>query len=61
MGFDPMNCIVIEDSKAGIEAANAVNMISVGIGSDQVLKHADYILKDTSHLTLDFLKRIMLK
>jgi len=55
----PKNCIVIEDSKAGIEAANSVDMISVGIGSDQVLGEADYVLEDTSKLTLDFLKKLM--
>ena len=57
--FAPKNCIVIEDSKAGIEAANNVDMISVGIGSDEVLEDADYILNDTSELTLGFLKNLM--
>jgi len=57
--FAPKNCIVIEDSKAGIEAANSVNMISVGIGSNEVLGEADYVLKDTSELTVDFLKTLM--
>lgn len=57
--FTPKNCIVIEDSKAGIEAANCVNMISVGIGSEDVLGDADYVLKDTSELTLGFLKKLM--
>ncbi len=57
--FTPKNCIVIEDSKAGIEAANSVNMLCVGIGSDKVLSNADYILKDTSKLTIAFLKNLM--
>ena len=57
--FVPKKCIVIEDSKAGIEAANSVNMISVGIGSEEVLGDADYVLKDTHELTLNFLKSLM--
>ncbi len=57
--FTPKNCIVIEDSKAGIEAANSVDMISVGIGSAQVLSEADYVLDTTAKLTIDFLKKLM--
>ncbi len=57
--YVPKNCIVIEDSKAGIEAANSGNMISVGIGSEEVLGTADYVLKDTSELTMKFLKSLM--
>ncbi len=57
--YAPKNCIVIEDSKAGIEAANTVNMISVGIGSEEILGAADHVLKDTSKLTLEFLKNLI--
>ncbi len=57
--YVPKNCIVIEDSKAGIQAANAVNMISVGIGSEEVLGEADYVLKDTEQLTIGFIKKLM--
>ena len=57
--FAPKNCIVIEDSKAGIEAANSVNMISVGIGSRFVLGKADYVLADTGELTIKFLESLM--
>ncbi len=59
IGYAPKNCIVIEDSKAGIQAANTAEMISVGIGSEAVLGEADYVLKDTSKLTLEFLKSLM--
>lgn len=56
--YTPKNCIVIEDSMAGIEAANSVNMISVGIGSDQILVDANFVLNNTSQLTVDFLKKL---
>lgn len=59
LSHSPKNCIVIEDSIAGIEAANSVNMISVGIGSTDVLEEADYVLDSTAELTIDFLKKLM--
>ena len=58
MGVKPNHCIVVEDSKAGIEAANAVGMISVGIGDKKILCDAKYLLNDTSELTYDFLTSI---
>ena len=55
----PENCIVVEDAIAGVEAANAANMISIGIGDAELLKEATYVLKDTAGFTNDFLKKIM--
>jgi len=56
LNASPQNCVVVEDAKAGIEAANRAKMISVGIGNKTVLKNADYVLEDTSKLSIDFLK-----
>ena len=61
MCYTPKKCIVIEDSKAGITAANSVGMTSVGIGDKTTLSNADYILPDTKELTLDFIKNLVLK
>lgn len=55
----PENCIVVEDAIAGVEAANAANMVSIGIGDAELLKEATYVLKDTAGFTNDFLKKIM--
>lgn len=55
----PENCIVVEDAIAGIEAANAANMVSIGIGDVELLKEATYILKDTTGFTNDFLKNLI--
>jgi beta-phosphoglucomutase len=52
-------CIVIEDSVAGIQAANIAHMTSVGIGNRQVLHEADYILENTKLLSIDFAKKLM--
>jgi len=43
-------CIVIEDSQAGLKAAKAGGMKTIGIGSPEHLTQADLLLADTSHL-----------
>jgi len=55
----PTNCIVIEDAKAGVQAANIAKMTSVGIGDKEVLNEANYVLNNTSELTISFLKKII--
>ena len=40
--MSPADCIVFEDSVAGVEAANLAGMTSVGIGDKQILKKANY-------------------
>ncbi len=58
LNFSPENCIVVEDAQAGIEAANSVGMISVGIGKSEVLGEAAYLLSSTEELTFEFLIKI---
>jgi len=58
LGYQPEDCIVIEDSQAGIQAANAVGMISVGIGSKEVLYESQFLLENTAQLTYEFLKEL---
>ena len=57
--INPENCIVFEDSLAGVEAANTANMISIGIGSRSVLKDADYVFKDFTEISPDFLNQLI--
>ena len=54
----PENCIVFEDAVAGIKAANATNMLSIGIGDKKVLNEADYVFNDFTEINIDFLKKI---
>ena len=55
----PEDCIVVEDAIAGVEAANAAKMISIGIGDAELLSKASYVLSDTSGFTTDFLQKIL--
>jgi len=57
----PEHCVVIEDAIAGVEAANAAGMMSIGIGDREHLSHADYVLSSTSELTPIFFEKITQK
>jgi beta-phosphoglucomutase len=59
LGLKPENCFVIEDAAAGIEAAKRANMISVGIGEEEMLGKADFLLNCTSNLSIDFVEKLM--
>ena len=55
----PEHCVVFEDSVAGVEAANVANMISIGIGSVDNLGHANYVFKDFTEISNDFLDQLI--
>lgn len=55
----PKDCIVFEDSVAGVQAANRANMLSIGIGQKEILHQADYIFKDFTEITSEFLEDII--
>ena len=59
LGVQPQDCIVVEDAQAGIQAANAAGMTSIGIGDKKVLSAADFVLKETSELTIDFAQNLI--
>ena len=59
LGMNPENCIVFEDAMAGIQAANAAKMISIGIGDKKVLSEAAYVFRDMTEITPDFLKNLI--
>lgn len=52
----PENCVVFEDSVAGIQAANIAGMTSVGIGSKDVLHQAKYVFNNFTEISNEFLK-----
>ena len=55
---DPENCVVFEDSVAGIQAANSAEMTSVGIGEKNVLNEADFIFSDFTEINIDFINQL---
>lgn len=55
------NCIVFEDSVAGIQAANIANMVSIGIGDKDVLGEADYVFNDFTEISNDFIVELTMK
>ena len=59
LNVKPENCVVVEDAIAGIQAANAAKMVSIGIGDANVLNEADYVFEDMTAITSDFLKNLM--
>lgn len=50
-GILPAECVVFEDAAAGIEAAVAAGMYSVGIGSPEILNEADTVIPGFSGVT----------
>lgn len=61
LGVDEQSCIVFEDSVAGVEAANIAGMVSIGIGSEEVLGHADHVFKDFTEISDEFLIELINK
>ena len=59
LGVKPNNCIVFEDAVAGIEAANAAGMISIGIGDAEILNQAKYNFNDFTEIELSFLDTLI--
>ena len=55
---EPNDCVVFEDSVAGIQAANTANMISIGIGDKNVLHEADFIFNDFTEISVEFLTEL---
>ena len=55
----PSDCIVFEDSVAGVTAANTAGMISIGIGSKETLGHADYIFNDFTEIQTRFIEELI--
>ncbi|MEO6347589.1 MAG: beta-phosphoglucomutase [Aquaticitalea sp.] len=55
----PKNCIVFEDSLAGIKAAKIASMVSIGIGDKKILKKADYVFNDFTEMSEEFLNELI--
>jgi beta-phosphoglucomutase len=59
LGVDSNNCVVFEDAIAGIKAANAAKMISIGIGDKKVLSEAQFNFNDFTEISTDFILELI--
>ncbi len=57
LGFEPSECIGVEDAQAGIESINAAGMMSVGINVTVTSITPDVVLKSTSELDFKAIKK----
>ena len=61
LSVHPENCVVFEDAVAGIQAANAAKMLSIGIGDSTILSEAEYNFKDFTEMDTRFLEGLIKK
>ncbi|CAL67100.1 beta-phosphoglucomutase [Christiangramia forsetii] len=59
LNTEPQNCVVFEDSVAGVQAANNGEMTSIGIGNKKVLDEADYIFADFREIEIEFIEKLL--
>lgn len=57
--IEAKDCIVFEDAVAGVKAANAANMISIGIGDKETLHEADYVFSDFTEISIEFIQELI--
>ena len=59
LGFDPAECIGVEDAQAGIESIHGAGMLSIGINVTVTSISPDVVLKSTSELRFDKIKDLI--
>ena len=59
LGFDPAECIGVEDAQAGIESIHSAGMLSVGINVTVTSISPDVVLKSTSELNFNKIKDLI--
>lgn len=61
LNVKPEDCVVFEDAVAGLQAANAAKMMSIGIGDKNVLAEAQLIFTDFTEISTNFIKNLIEK
>lgn len=59
LNIAPANCVVFEDAIAGVEAANNAGMVSIGIGSEDVLSEANSVFESMDQMSDAFLNNLI--
>ena len=58
LGVKPNECLVFEDAIKGIEAARAGGFNVIGVGKDEELSIADYVIESFEKISVDKLKKL---
>jgi beta-phosphoglucomutase len=58
LGVEPKDCVVFEDAEAGVEAALAAGMLSVGVGSEDQLGKANKVIAKTGDFKISSLQEL---
>jgi beta-phosphoglucomutase len=61
LNVTPQDCVVFEDSVAGIKAANEAGMMSIGIGNQKVLQAADFVFANFTKISNQFITELITK
>ena len=59
LGVNANDCVVFEDAVAGVEAANAAKMISIGIGDKSILSEAQFNYNDFTEISVEFIQELI--
>lgn len=59
LSVPPQQCVVVEDAIAGIKAANAAQMYSIGIGHPAILSEARCVFKNFTEISDEFLNQLI--
>ena len=59
LGVNAADCVVFEDAVAGVEAANAAKMISIGIGDKSILSEAQFNYNDFTEISVEFIQELI--
>ncbi|WP_165730661.1 beta-phosphoglucomutase [Polaribacter sp. 20A6] len=59
LGVNATDCVVFEDAVAGVEAANAAKMISIGIGDKNILSEAQFNYNDFTEISVEFIQELI--
>ena len=59
LGIPANESVVFEDAVAGVQAANAAGMVSIGIGDAKTLNEAKHNFKDFTEIDTDFLQTLV--
>ncbi len=57
LNVKPNECIVFEDAVAGVEAAIAGGMYCIGVGSEEILSKANFVIPDFKEMNIEKFKK----